>query len=70
MNANLVWGSVLAVAAGVEVYAIASKAKGDTLSERVKDWFRTSTPGGKLGFSVVWVGFAMWFLGHILGWWS
>lgn len=67
---NLVWLLVLGLGGAVEAYALSTKAKGDTLSERVKDWFKVSTPGGKLGFLVVWVGFAGWFLGHILGWWS
>lgn len=67
---DIVWISVLGIAGIIEGYAIGTKAKGDTLSERTRYWFRTSTPGGKAGFTLTWVGFAVWFLGHILGWWS
>lgn len=50
-----------------EAYAIANKTEGDTLSERMRIWFRVHTTGGRVTFAVLWVGFACWFLIHLIG---
>ena len=60
------WVTWLAAFALVEGVALADKDQGDTLSEHVRKWFRTHTRGGKLAFAVAWLGFAGWFLVHIL----
>ncbi|MEU0443809.1 hypothetical protein ABZ202_29455, partial [Streptomyces sp. NPDC006186] len=39
---------------------------GNTLSERVRAWFRVHTRPGRAVFAVAWTGFATWFLVHIL----
>lgn len=50
-----------------EAYAIGNKTDGDTLSERTRVWWRTSTVPGKSMFSFAWVGFSAWLLIHIIG---
>jgi hypothetical protein len=65
--ADVVWGSLLVVGAVVEVWALRNARAGDTLSERTRVWFRVRTPFGRAVFAVAWVGFAAWFLVHILG---
>lgn len=64
-TADWVWGGLLALGAVVEVIALRTPRKGDTLSERTRAWFRVRTPAGKAVFAAVWVGFASWFLVHI-----
>ncbi|MFD1657012.1 hypothetical protein ACFSL4_01860 [Streptomyces caeni] len=65
--ADVVWGGLLAVGAGVEVWALRNSRPGDTLSERVRAWFRVRTRPGAAVFAVAWTAFAAWFLVHILG---
>lgn len=65
--ADVVWGSLLVVGAVVEGLALWNTRPGDTLSERTRSWFRVNTRAGRVMFVVVWVGFAAWFLVHILG---
>ena len=67
MNPNYVWGSILGAGFLYEAYALFSKKGGDTLSERTRAWFKTSTKPGKVIFGLAWVGFSLWFLVHILG---
>jgi hypothetical protein len=65
-------GLVLAGFLIPEGIAIKDKQGGDTLSENVKRWFHTDTPGGGWTFAGTWLtaaGAWVWFLGHILGWW-
>lgn len=67
------WLSVLVVGgfAVPEGYAIANKQKGDTLSENVRSWLKTDTPGGGWTFLGVWatlLGVLLWFAPHILHW--
>ena len=64
--ADVVWGGLLAAGAGFEVYALRNARAGDTLSERTRAWFRVNTRVGRAVFAVAWVGFAAWFLVHIL----
>jgi hypothetical protein len=55
-----------------EVYAIRSQQSGDTLSENIRRWLRTDTPGGGASWLAVWSALAailVWLLGHILRWW-
>ena len=75
MNAFwLTWLGVIVVGFGVaEGHALTTKVQGDTLSERTRAWFKTSTPGGGWTFAGVWTALLVtwgWYLGHILGWWS
>lgn len=65
-SADIVWGGLLVVGAAVEVHALFNERAGDTLSERVRAWFRVRTRRGRLVFAGSWVGFAVWFLFHIL----
>lgn len=67
MGPDIVWGSLLAVGAGYELYALVNERAGDTLSERVRAWFAVHTRPGRAAFALAWVGFAGWFLWHILG---
>ncbi|WP_326795645.1 hypothetical protein OG946_09225 [Streptomyces sp. NBC_01808] len=64
-GADWIWGGLLALGAVVEVVALWTPKKGDTLSERTRAWFRVRTPVGKAVFVAAWVGFAGWFLVHI-----
>ncbi|MCT9090577.1 hypothetical protein N4G70_17190 [Streptomyces sp. ASQP_92] len=63
---DVIWGAVLAVGALVELWALRNAQPGDTLSERVRVWFRTHTRPGRAAFAVAWLGFSAWFLVHIL----
>lgn len=63
---DVIWGSVLLLAAAVEVWALRRSEPEDTLSERVRAWFRVKTAVGRVVFGVLWAGFAVWFGVHIL----
>lgn len=64
---DIVWGGLLAIGAGVEIWALRNGKPGDTLSERTRYWFHVKSPVGRAVFGVVWVVFSVWFLLHILG---
>jgi hypothetical protein len=64
--ADVIWGGLLAVCAGVEAWAVSNGKPGDTLSERIRAWFQVKSQAGRITFAVVWLGFASWFLVHIL----
>ncbi|MBW1598041.1 hypothetical protein [Streptomyces sp. JJ38] len=66
MTANLIWGGLLLAGLVYEFLALRSTRRGDTLSERVRAWFRVHTRPGRALFAVAWTGFAVWFLVHIL----
>ncbi|MFE6000269.1 hypothetical protein ACFQ6C_25970 [Streptomyces sp. NPDC056454] len=66
MDPNLGWGAVLGAAFVYEMYGVLNKTDGDTLSERIRVWFRTSTRGGKAAFVVAWLGLTAWFIPHII----
>lgn len=66
MTANLIWGGLLLAGLVYEIIALRNTQPGDTLSERVRAWFRTHTRPGRAVFAVAWTGFAVWFLAHIL----
>jgi hypothetical protein len=66
MDPNLVWGSILGGAFAVEMWAVFNKKLGDTLSERVRVWFRTNTRPGKAVFVLAWLGLTAWFIPHII----
>jgi hypothetical protein len=64
---------VLAGFAVPEGIAIANKQGGDTLSENIRRWLRTDTPGGGKTWLGVWatlLAVAVWLGGHILEWWA
>lgn len=55
-----------------EIQAIRNRQGGDTLSERIRAWLRTDTPGGGWTWAATWLvlqGVLLWLLGHILRWW-
>lgn len=63
---------VLGGFAAPEALAIKNKVPGDTLSERIRAWLRTDTPGGGASWLAVWTvlaGVLAWLLGHIMNWW-
>lgn len=64
----MIWGSLFALGAAVEVWALRNGKRGDTLSERVRRWFRVDTTWGIFAFTLVWASFSLWFLRHITGW--
>ncbi|THA72547.1 hypothetical protein E6R60_26835 [Streptomyces sp. A0642] len=66
MGPNGVWGVILGAAFAYEMYGVFNKTSGDTLSERVRAWFRTSTRGGKAAFVIAWLGLTAWFIPHII----
>lgn len=69
----LVWLGIILVGFAVpEWVAIRNKQTGDTLSENIRRWLRTDTPGGGWTWLGVWVtllGVWVWLCGHILRWW-
>jgi hypothetical protein len=66
MTANLVWGGLLLAGLVYEIIALFNTRAGDTLSERVREWFRVHSRPGRAVFALTWMGFAVWFLAHIL----
>lgn len=68
----IILGIMLALFAVPEAVAIRRKQRGDTLSEQVRLWLRTDTPGGGVSWLAVWATGLLvwvWFLGHIAEWW-
>lgn len=59
------WLGWLGAFAVVEGVALAKGSDG-TLSDHTRTWFRTGTKTGRIVFAVSWIGFAAWFLVHIL----
>lgn len=59
----LLWAGLFAV---LEGNAIANESGGDTLSERLRAWFRTKTPAGRFGFAAVCVALVAWLIPHII----
>jgi hypothetical protein len=54
-----------------EINAILNKQKGDTLSENIRLWLKTDTPGGGASWLVVATGLftlVVWLTGHIAQW--
>lgn len=66
MSPDLIWGGVAALVLFLEMVGIFGKTKDDTISEQTRKWFKTETPLGAAGFTVAWLGFAAWFLYHIV----
>lgn len=66
MSPNVIWVTWLVLFAIFEGAALWSKKAGDTLSERTREWFETTKPGGRIIFGVSWAAFALWFFLHIL----
>jgi hypothetical protein len=66
MDPNLAWGAILGTAFAYEMYGVFNGKLGDTLSERVRTWFHTSTRPGKAAFVIAWLGLTAWFIPHII----
>lgn len=66
MDPNLTWGAILGTAFVYEMYGVFNKTDGDTLSERVREWFHTKSTPGKVVFTVAWLGLTAWFIPHIV----
>lgn len=66
MSPDLVWGSVAALVIFLEVVGIVGKNKDDTISEMTRKYFKTDTKFGAIGFTLAWLGFAAWYLYHIV----
>lgn len=71
MSPDVVWGGfvgmVLLGFTVLETYGIVSKADGDTLSERFRSWFNTDDrSAGAWTFVTIIIGFAAWFVPHII----
>lgn len=54
----------------LEVLALRSPRKGDTLSERIRARFQTRTVHGAAAFVSLVAGFAVWLIGHIVFGWA
>lgn len=66
MDSNIVWGVLLGACAAFEAYAVANHQDGDTLSERLRSWFKVSTHTGRVVFTLAWLGLTAWFISHII----
>lgn len=67
MDWNIVWAIWFALFALFEGVALADRRRGDTLSERTREWFKTeNSVAGRRIFASVWTTFCAWFLWHIL----
>ena len=56
-----------------EYIAVKNKQSGDTLSENIRLWLKTDTPGGGRNWLLLWMLFQtvlVWLLGHIMKWWA
>ena len=62
----MVWGGVAVLVLFLEMVGIFGRNKDDTISELTRKYFKTDTPVGAIGFSLVWIGFAAWYLYHIV----
>jgi len=58
----LAWGALFALIEGV---ALARDARGDTLSEHLRLWFRTDTHTGRTAWLITSGVFMAWFVTHI-----
>lgn len=67
---DFIWGGIITAGAAYEIYALANRKRGDTLSETTRKAFRIHTSkAGRIAFGTSWAAFAVWFWGHILyGW--
>lgn len=65
MSPRRVWGGLLAAGGMYEFYALVNDTEGDTLSEVTRDVFRCHTRRGKIMFTIMYVGFSVWFLPHV-----
>lgn len=64
---DIVWGGLLLTGAAFEVWALANRQEGDTLSESTRKAFRVRTSKtGRAAFAGVWSAFSFWYLVHIL----
>ncbi|MGH3664199.1 MAG: hypothetical protein ACRDTQ_20395 [Micromonosporaceae bacterium] len=68
-TADIVWGILILAGLGYELFTLRNVERGDTLTETVRRWARTHTTPGRLVFLAAWLGFAIWFAGHIVGAW-
>ncbi|MFF3056370.1 hypothetical protein [Streptomyces sp. NPDC057909] len=66
-TADQLWGTLLLLGVAYEIYTLADAEHGDTLSERIRAWFRVHTRPGRALFTAGWSAFAIWFLAHIVG---
>lgn len=61
-----VWGTVLAVGVGYELYALRRELVDHTFTRRTRHHFRTHHPAGKVAFIVGWTALWAWYLKHII----
>lgn len=66
LQPDRVWGSLGAAGLTYEAYGLFGGVEGDTLSERLREWFHTDHPLGKVAFVGAYAGFSAWFLPHIV----
>lgn len=59
----LLWAGLFCA---LEMNSLLNESEGDTLSERLRAYFRTKTPAGRFGFTVVVVALCAWIIPHIL----
>jgi hypothetical protein len=66
INPDVAWATILGGALAWELRTVFNKKLGDTLSERLRVWFRTNTTGGKVVFVASWLALTAWFVPHII----
>lgn len=70
-ESDIIWAALILAGAAFEAYTLANGKPGDTLSETTRSVFRVKTSKvGRAVFTLSWLGFSGWFLGHILDWWK
>ncbi|WP_406354290.1 hypothetical protein [Streptomyces sp. NBC_00658] len=65
-TADQLWGTLFLIGVAYEIYTLGNVESGDTLSERVRNWFPVHIRPGRVAFVATWITFAVWFLGHIV----
>lgn len=67
MTADFVWIAWILLGTAYEGWTWRNKTEGDMLSQRIRSWLRVRTSTVHAwAWTVGWVGFAAWFLFHIL----
>ncbi|MER5223838.1 hypothetical protein [Streptomyces flaveus] len=63
---ELIWADLLVLGLAYELFTLPDTEEGNTVSERVRAWFRIHTRPSRAIFAIGWTGFTVWFLMHVI----